>query len=79
MEFCLYQERPDLLLQNTGRGQFKSLGKIPLADAAAKTLVGTFVEGGYGERFGALRAGEAIQADLADPYCAAVLRIEEIR
>lgn len=78
LTFCVNQEGPQLQIPpyNTG-GQPQLLGKMPLAGAEARLPKGTFVTGEQSTL--PLREGETWAVTLRDPYCAALLHVDEVK
>lgn len=76
IEFCATQDGPQLQIASfSNAGQLRSAGKISIEDALGPLPKGTFVTG-HGQAI-ALNPGETLISELADPYCAAVLHVEE--
>ena len=53
------------------------LGKVSLCDAASKLLRGTFVTGD--QQAVSLVAGETLASEVGDPYCAALIHVDEVK
>ena len=77
--FCVNQEGPELQIARYSQsGQLRALGKVSLADAIGKLPKGgTFVTGQ--EQVVSLVAGETLASEPADPYCAAMLHVDDVK
>jgi hypothetical protein len=80
LEFCVSQDGPDLQVSRyTQSGQMRTLGKVSLADAiGGLPKGGTFVVG-QDQQTVPLAAGETLVAEPGDPYCAALLHVDELK
>ena len=77
LTFCLTQEGPNLQVAPYSGSGLHPLGKISLGDAAANLPRGTFVTGA--QQAVVFTAGETLASDLGDPYCAALLHVDEVK
>lgn len=78
LQFCVHQEGAELQSDRYRSGALRALGKLKLADAVTKFPKGTTVSNAY-EGGVALVPGESYAGQLPDPFCAAVVHVEEVK
>ncbi|MBX7113236.1 MAG: carboxypeptidase-like regulatory domain-containing protein [Myxococcaceae bacterium] len=77
LEFCVNQAGPNMTVHSySNHGHLRPLGKMTLADAVEGLPKGTYVTGD--ESTVTLQSGDVWLFDGSDPYCGAVLRVDDL-